>query len=83
VMTKFLSLGYTLPEVVEGATVAAARAIRRDDLGHLGPGAPGDVSVIRLTETPIDLEDVEGEIVPFDKRLDPVGVAIAGTWRPA
>lgn len=81
VMTKFMALGWSLPEVVEASTVAPARALRRDDLGHLKPGAPGDVSVIRVTEGPIDLEDVELNIVPFDRRLDPVGIAVGGRWR--
>ncbi|PZX13661.1 dihydroorotase [Palleronia aestuarii] len=83
VMTKFLALDWSLPEVIEAATVAPARALGRPDLGHLSEGAPGDVSVIRLTEGPIDLEDVRGEIVPFDRLLDPVGIARNGVWKAA
>ena len=83
VMTKFLALGWSLPEVVEASTVAPARALRRGDLGHLKPGAPGDVSVFRVTEAPIDLEDVEQNIVPFDRCLEPVGIAVGGRWRAA
>jgi dihydroorotase len=79
-MTKFLALGLTLPEVIRGATVAPADAIRRPDLGRLAPGAAGDASVIRLAEIPTELEDVQGNIVPSGTRLVPEGMVIGGQW---
>lgn len=81
VMTKFLALGWSLPEVVEAASVAPARALRRPDLGSLRPGAIADVSVFRVTEGPVALEDVMGEVVHHDCCLTPVGIARAGVWR--
>src|SRR5262249_27432387 len=48
VMSKFLSLGVPLADVVAMSTWAPAQAIRRPDLGHLGAGAPADVAVLRL-----------------------------------
>ena len=48
VMTKFLALGWTLPEVVEAATATPALVLGRADLGHLGTGAAAEASVIRL-----------------------------------
>jgi imidazolonepropionase len=33
-------------EAVRAATWGGARALRRDDIGHLGPGALGDMVVI-------------------------------------
>lgn len=83
VMTKFMALGWSLSEVVEAASIAPARALRRDDLGHLGKGAAGDVSVFREVEGDIALEDVDGEIVQFDRRLVPVGIVRDGTWKDA
>ena len=83
VMTKFMALGWTLPEVVAASSIAPARALRRDDLGHLREGATGDVSVFREVEADIALEDVGGEIVHHDRRLDPVGIAVNGVWKGA
>lgn len=79
-MTKFLALDMTLPDVIRAATVAPADAMRRPDLGRLAPGAAGDASVIRLADTPTDLEDVQGNIVPSATRLVPDGMVIGGQW---
>ena len=83
VMTKFLALGWTLPEVVEACSMAPARAIRRGDLGHLSVGAVGDVSVFREVKGDIALDDVMGVVVNHDRHLAPVGIARAGIWRAA
>ncbi|MBD3678532.1 MAG: amidohydrolase/deacetylase family metallohydrolase [Rhodobacteraceae bacterium] len=83
VMTKFMALGWTLPEVVEAASAAPARALGLPDLGHLRKGALGDVSVFREVEGAVELEDVLGETVPFDRRLTSVGIAVGGEWRAA
>jgi len=79
-MTKFLALGWTLPEVIAATTSASAAALRRPELGHLGAGAAGDASVIALEDRPIALEDVLGEIVDHPQRLTPRGMVIAGQW---
>ena len=79
-MTKFLALGWTLPEVIAATTTASAAALRRPQLGHLGAGAVGDASVLALEDRPIALEDVLGEIVDHPQRLTPRGMVIAGQW---
>lgn len=83
VMTKFMALGWSLAEVVEAASPAPARVLGLTDQGHLRKGALGDVSVFREAEGAIELEDVLGETVPFDRRLSPVGIAVGGEWRAA
>lgn len=83
VMTKFMALGWSLSEVVEAASAAPAKVLGLEDRGHLRPGALGDVSVLREVEGPVDLADVRGEVVPFDRMLTPVGIAVGGTWRAA
>jgi dihydroorotase len=79
-MTKFLALGMSLPDVVASATVKAAEAVRRPELGTLAVGAAGDASVIALEDKAIDLEDVRGEIVPFGQRLTARGMVLRGVW---
>ena len=81
VMTKFIALGWSLPEVIEASSAAPARVLGLQDQGHLRPGALGDVSVIREVSGPIDLVDVRGEVVPFDRSLTSVGIAVGGQWR--
>jgi len=81
-MTKCLALGMTRPDVVAAATRAPAAALRRDDIGHLRPGA-GDASVLALRDVPVALRDVLGEVVMYPQRLAPVGVLRAGRWQDA
>jgi dihydroorotase len=77
-MTKFLSLGLSLSEVIAGTTSRAALALRRPELGHLGAGAAGDASVLELAQMPTPLEDVLGEVVDYPQRLVPRGMVIGG-----
>lgn len=83
VMTKFLALGWTLPEVIEAASAAPARVLGLEDRGHLRPGALGDISVFREEEGPVELVDAVGESVTFDRLLTPVGIAVGGKWMSA
>jgi dihydroorotase len=79
-MTKFLALGDSLTDIIARTTVGPAKAIRRPDLGTLAVGAVGDASIISLDDDPIALEDVQGNIVPFDRRLTARGLVIGGDW---
>ena len=79
-MTRFLSLGLSLSEVIAATTTRAALALRRPELGHLGAGAAGDASVLELAEMPTPLEDVLGEVVDWPQRLVPRGMVIGGRW---
>lgn len=47
-------LGMTIEEAVLAATRGGARALRRDDVGHLAPGARGDALLLDA-KTPADL----------------------------
>ena len=60
-MSKLLSLGMDLTEVIRAGTAAPAKAVGRHDLGHLAPGAVGDASILDLTEGAFDYRDVLGE----------------------
>jgi dihydroorotase len=58
VLSKFLLLGMSLPQVIACATVNAARAIAPfRDLGTLGVGAPADVAVFDLREGEFEFVD--------------------------
>jgi len=49
-MSKFLSMGMPLQEVIRRTTSEAARVIRRPELGTLSVGAEADVAVLRVLE---------------------------------
>jgi dihydroorotase len=70
VLSKFLSLGMPLEEVVRAATSSAAQAIRRNDLGHLGDGSAADVAVLSVRDGSFGFVDVEGERHEGTKKLE-------------
>jgi dihydroorotase len=48
-MSKILSLGIPLKDVIRMSTVAPAAQIKRPELGHLSVGASADVAVLRVS----------------------------------
>ena len=56
-MSKFLSMGMPLVEVVQRSTTNPARYISRPELGTLSPGAEADVAVFRLLEGSFSFAD--------------------------
>ncbi len=79
-LAKFHALGMSLPEVVACATVNAARAIHRPDLGTLRGGAPGEASVFELVRQPTSYRDVLGEEVRSDTTFKAHGLVLDGRW---
>ncbi|MEM9147794.1 MAG: amidohydrolase/deacetylase family metallohydrolase [Pseudomonadota bacterium] len=76
--SKFLHLGMALPAVIEAATAAPARAVRRPDLARLVPGAPGDASVLALEEGDFELTDTVGATERAEQRLVARGLVLGG-----
>ena len=79
-MSKLLSLGMALGDVIRASTAAPATAVGRKDLGHLGIGAIGDASVIELAEGAFDYRDVLGETRQGRQRLGASGLVLSGKW---
>jgi len=50
VMSKFLTMGMPVEEIILRSTWNPAQAIQREDLGHLTPGGMADVAILRLRE---------------------------------
>jgi dihydroorotase len=70
VMSKFLALGVPLQDVIARSTWHPARQIRREELGHLSPGAPADIAVLRLVSGKFGFTDASGGRYPGDKKLE-------------
>ena len=47
-LSKFLNMGMSMEDVIAAASWHPAREIHHEELGHLSPGAPADVAVLRL-----------------------------------
>jgi dihydroorotase len=79
VMSKFLHLGFSLPEVVRMATENAARVIARiPKHGTLQVGAPADLSILELVEGPVSFVDTRNNTRQGRAYLKPVGTVVAG-----
>jgi dihydroorotase len=78
-MSKFLSSGMSLDEVIAGATVNAARTFGVfRDRGTLNVGAPADVALLELREGEFEYLDNYENKRGAKQRLFPAGTVLAG-----
>ena len=70
VMSKFLALGMTLPDVVQRSTWNPAKEIKLEQLGHLSVGAPADVAVLRLHKGKFGFVDQRGGRLDGNQKLE-------------
>jgi dihydroorotase len=79
VMSKFMTLGYTLEQVVAMATTAPAKIINKaPKIGTLQVGAPGDVAIMELVEGPVTFVDTRNNKRDGKALLKPVQTVING-----
>jgi len=79
-MSKFLCLGMPLVDVIGAATVNAAFALQRPELGSFKPGSAGDATILSIKDGRFDYVDVVGEHLAGERRISSEGVVIAGRW---
>lgn len=60
VMSKFMTMGMDLKSVITASTWNPARAIKREELGHLSVGAIADISVLNIREGNFGFYDKTG-----------------------
>lgn len=70
VMSKYLAMGMSLDDVILRATWLPAKAIRREDLGHLSPGAPADVAIWGIRKGKFGFVDAGGNKIEGDRKLE-------------
>jgi dihydroorotase len=79
VMSKFLTLGYSLEQVVTMATSAPAKIINRaPKIGTLQIGAPGDVAIMEVVEGPVSFVDTRNNQRDGKAYLKPIQTVING-----
>jgi dihydroorotase len=72
-MAKLMALGFSLNQVVEMATVNAARLLgRAPEMGTLRIGQPAEISVLRLTDREWTAIDSQKGTIPARQALTPV-----------
>lgn len=83
-MSKFLTLGMALPEIVRAVTVTPAKALGRLDLGDLSVGSTGDATVMQIEEGQFTFVDVTGQTRASRQRFALDSVVVAGAlWHEA
>jgi dihydroorotase len=78
VMSKFLTIGLSLPQVISCVTENAASALRLTTKGQLKPGFDADLTIFELRKGPLVFADSEGESVNSEQRLVPLAAVVAG-----
>lgn len=79
-MSKFLALGWPLPEIIRAVTINAARAIRLEDRGTLRPGKLGDATVLTEENGEFVFEDVANETITGARQIAVKGAVLNGRW---
>jgi dihydroorotase len=72
-MAKLIALGFSLHQVVEMATVNAARLLgRNNELGSLRIGSPADISVLQLEDREWKAVDSQKGVIPAHQAIVPM-----------
>jgi dihydroorotase len=79
VMSKFIAMGFSLPEVIGMATATPARVISRiPKHGTLQVGAPADLSIFEVVEGAVSFVDTRNNQRQGRMYLKPAGTVVAG-----
>ena len=72
-MAKLMALGFSLEQVVEMATINAARLLGRShELGTLRIGEPAEISLLRLEDREWTAMDSQKGVIPAKQALVPL-----------
>ncbi len=72
-MAKLMALGFSVNQVIEMATVNAARLLgRMNELGTVGIGLPAEISVLKLEDREWQAVDSQKGTIPAHQALRPI-----------
>lgn len=75
VMSKFFHLGMSITDLIKAATATPAQAINQSHvIGSLTVGQQADITVLKIIDTDIDLEDCQSQTRRVKKLIRPVAV---------
>nr|WP_318383218.1 amidohydrolase/deacetylase family metallohydrolase [uncultured Enterobacter sp.] len=78
VMSKFLAIGMSLPQVIECVTASAADGLRLAHKGRLAPGLDADLTIFAKRRQPVMFTDAENDSLHADTVLVPLAAVRAG-----
>lgn len=78
VMSKFLAIGMSLPQVIECVTANAADGLRLKQKGRLQVGLDADLTLFTLKRQPTVLVDAENDSLQAEQLLVPLATIRAG-----
>ncbi len=70
IMSKYLTLGMEVPDIIMRATWNAASAIKREDLGTLDEGAIADIAVISIQNGKFGFIDAGGNKIDGTRKFE-------------
>lgn len=70
VMSKYLNMGMSKEEILKRATMGAADAIKRPDLGNLSEGSVADIAVFTVNKGKFGFMDAAGFKMDGDKKFE-------------
>ena len=70
VMSKFVVMGESIPDVIRASTWTPAQVIKRENLGHLSEGAIADVAVLSMRQGNFGFYDKTGYKVPGTQKFE-------------
>ena len=77
VMTRMLCLGMPIYDIIKAVTVAPASAIGKEgEIGSLSPGRDADVTILKVRDCDVMLEDCHLDMRRITRRFEPIAV-----WR--
>jgi dihydroorotase len=83
-MSKFLTLGMPLAEIVRAVTATPAGLLKRPDLADLSVGSTGDATVMRIEEGRFTFADVLGQTIDGRRRFALDSMVVGGKlWHAA
>ncbi|RXZ80691.1 amidohydrolase/deacetylase family metallohydrolase [Paenibacillaceae bacterium] len=80
VLSKFLSLGYPLDEVISAVTVNAAAWLNKPELGRIQVGDKANLTLFSVERGSVEFIDSEGDKRQADKYIEAKGVMINGSF---
>ncbi|EAA6041052.1 amidohydrolase/deacetylase family metallohydrolase [Salmonella enterica] len=78
VMSKFLAIGMSLPQVIACVTANAADSLNLKTKGRLQPGLDADLTLFTLKRQPTVLVDTENDSLQAEELLTPLAAIRAG-----
>jgi dihydroorotase len=80
VMSKFLSIGMSLPQVIDCVTAHAADSLRLASKGRLSVGLDGDLTIFTQRRQPTVFTDSESQTLQGEQLLVALAAVRAGKW---